>query len=227
MLVGRRESVGELDEQPHAEPGGPVARRTRGRRPRRFRRCRGGPTACRPRTPRGRTPRRSAEALRLAETFVRSATVPRVRSLYSGWSGRRQASSPVRSAAAAHPLGPLVVVREQSGVGRAERDDDAAGQRRDVDHPVGAQVAHAIRERVGEDQTPLGVGVVHLDGLPVELGDDVAGLGRRAARACSPSPGRRPRCEVAGRARRSRPSPRARRRRRTCPSSSPPSSPRA
>ena len=121
-----------------------------------------------------------AEALRLAETFVRSASEPRVRSLYSGWRGRRQASSPRALGGRAHPLGPIVVVRDQSRVGRAERHDDAASERRDVHHPVGAEVAHAICERVGEDQTPLGVGVVHLNGLPVELGDDVSGLGGRA-----------------------------------------------
>ena len=91
-----------------------------------------------------------------------------------------------------------------AGVGRAERDDDGAGERRDVDDPLGAHVAHAVGERVGEDQPALGVGVVDLDGLAVELGDDVAGLDRRAARACSRSPGRRRRGRAAGRARRSR-----------------------
>ena len=64
--------------------------------------------------------------------------MPRVSSLYSGCSGRRQASSPVRSAAARTRSAQLVVVRDQPGVGRAERDDDAAGQRREVDDPVGA-----------------------------------------------------------------------------------------
>ena len=70
-------------------------RRTRGRRPRRCRRCRGGPTASRRRTPRGTSRRRSCPPCASTAALVRSATVPLVSSLYSGWSGRRQASSPV------------------------------------------------------------------------------------------------------------------------------------
>ena len=73
-----------------------------------------------------------------------------------------------------------VVVRDQPGVGGAERDDHGAGQGGQVDDPVGAELDR-VGEGVGEDQPALGVGVVHLDRLAVELGDDVAGLDRGAA----------------------------------------------
>ena len=76
---------------------------------------------------------------------------------------------------------PGVVVREQARVRRAERDDDRAGQRREVDDPLGA-LLHGVGEGVGEDEAALGVGVVDLDRLAVHRGDDVAGLHRASAR---------------------------------------------
>ena len=147
------------------------------------------PGGCRRRTPRGTSRRRSFPPSRFAAALVRSATVPLVSSLYSGCSGRRQSSSPMMSPAAVDLRRPVVVVGDQAGVGRAERDDDGAGQRRDVDDPLGA-LAVAPGERVGEDQAALGVGVVDLDRLAVELGDDVAGARSRCRSACSRRRGR-------------------------------------
>ena len=115
--------------------------------------------------------------------------MPLVSSLYSSCSGRRQASSPVSRRRARDLAGPLVVVGDQRRVGGAERDQDRAGERRQVDDPLGAELAHAVGERVGEDQPALGVGVVDLDRLAVELGDDVAGLDRASRSACSRSTG--------------------------------------
>ena len=155
-------------------------RRTRGRRPRRCRRCRGAPRWRPRRTPRGTSRRRSCPALRFAAALVRSATVPLRQLLVLGV--QRQPPEQLagdRRRPRSTLLGPVVVVGDQPGVGRAERDDDGAGQRRDVDDPLGA-LARAPGERVGEDQPALGVGVVDLDRLAVELGDDVAGP-RRAS----------------------------------------------
>ena len=61
---------------------------------------------------------------------------------------------------------PVVVVGEQARVGRAQRHDDRAGQRGQVDHPLGALLDRVV-EGVGEDQPALGVGVVDLDRLAV------------------------------------------------------------
>ena len=72
-----------------------------------------------------------------SEAFTRSATLPRVSSLKSGCSGSRQQSSPVWPPICCDLLGELVVVREEAGVGRAERDDDRPGQGGEVDDPVG------------------------------------------------------------------------------------------
>ena len=58
--------------------------------------------------------------------------------------------------------GELVVVAHQPRVGRAERDDHRAGQRRQVDDPLGA-LGDGVAEAVGEHEPPLGVGVVDLD----------------------------------------------------------------
>ena len=77
--------------------------------------------------------------------------------------------------------GKVVVVGDQRRVGRAERDQDRAGQGREVDDPLGAELDR-VGEGVGEDQAALGVGVVDLDRLAVVLGDDVAGLDRGPGR---------------------------------------------
>ena len=62
-------------------------------------------------------------------------------------------------------------------VGVAERDEDRAGERGEVDDPLGA-LLDRVAERVGQDQAALGVGVVDLDRLAVHRGDDVARLHR-------------------------------------------------
>ena len=79
--LDRRPDLGRFGEvarqrhqEPHAEPGRPLADVLPARRPTPCPRCRGGPTACRRRTPRGTSPRRSSRP---------RASPPR-------WSGRRR-----------------------------------------------------------------------------------------------------------------------------------------
>ena len=62
-----------------------------------------------------------------------------------------------------------------------ERDDHRAGERREVDEPLGA-LGDGVAEAVGQHQPSLGVGVVDLDRLAVGRRDDVPGLDRAAAR---------------------------------------------
>ena len=121
---------------------------------------------------------------------------------------------------------PGVVVGEQARVGAAERDDDRAGQRREVDEALGAEVER-VGEAVGQHEPALGVGVVDLDRHAGLGAHDVAGLHRVRRRAGSRSRRSRPRRGRAAPARRSRRRPRARRRRRTCRTSSRASSRRA
>ena len=125
----------------------------------------------------------------------------------------------MRSPAASTSRAPVVVVAEQARVGVAERDDDRAGQRREVDEPLGAEVDR-VREAVGEHEPALGVGVDDLDRRAGLGAHDVAGLDRVAATACSRSRRSRSRRAPAARAGRSRRWPRARRRRPTCRTSS-------
>ncbi len=65
-----------------------------------------------------------------------------------------------------------VVVAHQPGDLVAQRHDLRAGQGGEVDHRVGRRLG-AVREGVGEDQAPFGVGVHHLHGLAVAMGQDV------------------------------------------------------
>ena len=92
-----------------------------------------------------------------------------------------RASSPDAAAAASSCEANVVVVGEQPGVERAERDDDGAGQGGDVDQPLGA-LGERVGDAVAEHEPALGVGVVDLDRRPVAGGDDVAGLDGGAAR---------------------------------------------
>ena len=71
-----------------------------------------------------------------------------------GLAGRRRRGADLR--------GPVVVGGEQAGVGVAQRDDDRAGQRGDVDEPLGALVDR-VRQAVGQHEAALGVGVDDLD----------------------------------------------------------------
>ena len=57
----------------------------------------------------------------------------------------------------------------------AERDDDGAGQGREVDHEFRLEPLLRVPERVGEDEAALGVGVDDLDGLARHRREDVAG----------------------------------------------------
>ena len=92
---------------------------------------------------------------------------------------------------------PGVVVGEQARVGAAERDDHRAGQRRQVDQPLGAEVDR-VGEAVGQHEPALGVGVVDLDRHAGLGAHDVAGLDRAARRAGSRSRRSRPRPAPAG-----------------------------
>ncbi len=77
--------------------------------------------------------------------------------------------------------GPLLVVRHDSGVVVAQGDHDRARERREVDE-VRRSLPAGVRERVGEHEPSLGVGVRDLDRLAVERGHDVAGPVRPPAR---------------------------------------------
>ena len=136
----------ELDQQPHAEAAGVVADVLAADVP-----GGAGDVEVRP----GRLADELLEEggggdrprLALLPRLARSATVPFISSLYSGWSGSRQTSSPVASPAAVDLGGELVVVGDQAGVGRAEGDDDGAGQGGEVDDPLGARARPRRRGR--------------------------------------------------------------------------------
>ena len=64
-----------------------------------------------------------------------------------GTEGSRQTSSPVSVAGPFDRGGQLVVVGDQRRVGRAERDQDGAGQGGDVDDPLGARARPRRRGR--------------------------------------------------------------------------------
>ena len=57
-----------------------------------------------------------------------------------------------------------VVVGEVAADLLAQRDLHRAGQRGDVDHDVGVELVDGVRERVGQHQPALGVGVGDLGG---------------------------------------------------------------
>ena len=84
----------------------------------------------------------------------------------------------------------VVALDEHRRVGGGEGVGGRTGQGGDGDnarHARGTLIHHGLHpladpgHRVGEDQTPLGVGVGHLDGLAVEGGEDAIGqVGHRA-----------------------------------------------
>ena len=86
----------------------------------------------------------------------------------------RQTVSPVARPARVEPRRQFVVVGEQSGVLMAERDDDRAGERREIDHEARLVVLAWYDERVGEHEPAFGVGVDDLDRLAGHRGEDVA-----------------------------------------------------
>ena len=116
-------------------------------------------------------------------------------------------------------LRPGVVVADDASVRVAERDDDRAGQRGDVDQPLGA-LGDRVREAVGEHEPALGVGVDDLDRDAVRGRDDIAGAHRATGRHVlrRADHGDDPHRQLA--ASRSPASRRARPRRRTCRTSS-------
>ena len=72
-----------------------------------------------------------------------------------------------------------LVVAEDAGDPVAERRHAGAGQGGDVDDQVGLRLG-GERQRVGEHQPALGVGVEHLDGRAAVHREHVAGTGRVA-----------------------------------------------
>ena len=74
-----------------------------------------------------------------------------------------------------------VVVGHDAEGAVAQRQHHRAGQRRHVDDRV-RRLLGGPGERVGQDQTALGVGVQHLDGLAAVHPQHVAGAGRGAGR---------------------------------------------
>ena len=138
---------------------------------------------------------------------------------------QRQPPDDLAGALAGGPqaLGELVVVAHQARVGRPQRDDHRAGQRRQVDDPL-RSLGDRMTEAVGQHQPALGVRVVDLDRPAVGGGDDVPGLDRPPAGQVLGRAHDRDQLDRAARAGRSRRRPRARPRRRTCRTSSRPSS---
>ena len=55
-----------------------------------------------------------------------------------------------------------------------ERDDDRAGQRREIDHEFRLEALVDVVQHVGEHEPAFGVGVDDLDRLARHRGDDVA-----------------------------------------------------
>ena len=143
--VGR--ALRQLDQHPRAEPGRAVARCTDAPCSTPCPRCRRAPTACRRRTGAGTRPRRTTSpcAARTRSTGRRTgpSSARSTRGAAAAASRSRRSPSPAASTSRV----PVVVVREQPGVGRPERDDDRAGQRGQVDDPLGALVDRVDRAR--------------------------------------------------------------------------------
>jgi fluoroacetyl-CoA thioesterase len=107
-------------------------------------------------------------------TLRRSANVPSTRLPYSSIaSGSCHSGSPFATAPRDELGGERVVVRHHPTDEVPERDDDRAGERRDVDDGVRTEL-DGVRETVAEDEASLRVGVHDLDGRAVAHADDVA-----------------------------------------------------
>src|SRR5262249_60418580 len=82
---------------------------------------------------------------------------------------------------AAHRVDPRLGVAEQPARVLAQRDDDGAGERRDVDEVRRAEPPR-VPEAVAQNEPAFGVGLDDLDGLPRCALPDVARFDRPAAR---------------------------------------------
>ena len=71
-------------------------------------------------------------------------------------------------------VGQRVVVGEDPGHLVAERDDDRAGQRGEIDHAARLEALLRVPEHVGQHEPALGVGVDHLDGVALHRAHHVA-----------------------------------------------------
>ena len=80
------------------------------------------------------------------------------------------------------PLREFIVVGEQARVLRAQRDQDRACQRREIDHELGLVLVLDAPEHISEHKAALGVRVDDLNGLPGQRLHDVAGALRLAVR---------------------------------------------
>ena len=79
-----------------------------------------------------------------------------------------------RLAAAEHVVGERVVIGEQSGQIRPERDPGGAGQGGEIEDQLGLLLAGA-GERVAEDQAAFRIGIADLDGEALAALQDIAG----------------------------------------------------
>ncbi len=70
--------------------------------------------------------------------------------------------------------GELVVLGHHAAGMVAQGDHAGAGQGGDIDHGFWLAVLAGPVDRIGQDHPALGIGVVHLDGLAVHRGDDIA-----------------------------------------------------
>ena len=82
----------------------------------------------------------------------------------------------------AQPSGQAPVVGEEPGHERTERHDAGAGQRGEIDHLVRLDLGIRVRDRVGQREPALGVGVADLDRRAVHRLQHVARADRRTRR---------------------------------------------
>src|ERR1700722_2031532 len=76
----------------------------------------------------------------------------------------------------------FVIVGKEAGVLLAKRDQNGAGQRRQIDHESVLVFILDVPEHVGQTQPALVVGIDDLDRLARHRGEDVAGANRAAIR---------------------------------------------
>ena len=96
--------------------------------------------------------------------------------LVIGWTdGQVPDLLPRRQTGLLQLLGKGIGVGEQPRIIMAERNEDGAGQGRDVDHGLRRELLAAIPECVGKNETAFGVGRNDLDGFARHGRDDVAG----------------------------------------------------
>ena len=109
------------------------------------------------------TARRDRAGDAAVATLLMSAILVSSSRVVARHSGRRQSGSCSAGRARAPVGGERLVVGEERRQLRAERDARGAGERRDVDQQIGRLLV-GERQRIGQDEPALGIGVADLDG---------------------------------------------------------------